>query len=255
MDFHKVLTTIFHLLGIRFSYNKVIKNNLFVFQLHFIVFIIDCILIVLFFRKGTETSINIFLNIIQCVFPQLIHVLVIFQAYKFRKLQSIIEMNVIKIDLILKLSKSVRNRATKSLSSKFLICLLTLIITRISKVCLMRSTLGRIYALSMMIPELIYSSNDLYFAMMVKMLASRIKFLNQNIKLSNNLDEKHIIMIKKVSMKFFAHSKMIIAKFSLCLFTTISYYVVLTIINLYWLFIRVSFGRMKQLQGDIEVQL
>lgn len=255
-----MLTTIFHLLGIRFNYNtKVNKNNLlssprFVFQLHFIIFIFDSVLVFLFFQKGTQTSINICLNIIQCVLPQLIHVLVLFQAYKHRKIQSIMEKNVIKMDLILKLSKSVKKPTTKSLSTKFVISLLILIVTRILKVGLMKSLHGRIYALSMMIPELIYSSNDLNFAMMVKILASRIKFLNQNIKLLNNLDEKQIVKIKKVSMTFFIHSKMILAKFSLCLFITIFYHVVLTIINLYWLFIRVSFGRLNQLQGDIEFQ-
>lgn len=258
MAVQKVLTTIFHLLGIRFSFNaKVHKKHIwtstkFVFQLHLIFFIFDSILIFLFFQKGTQTSINICLNIIQCVLPQFIHVFVLFQAYKFRKLQSIIEKNVIKMDLILKLSKSDKKRSTESLSSKFVISLLILIVTRILKVGLMKSLHGRIYALSMMIPELIYSSNDLYFAMMVKTLASRIKFLNQNIKLLNNLDENQVVKIKKVSMKFFAHSKIILAKFSLCLFITISYHVVLTIINLYWLFIRVSFGRLNQLQGDIE---
>lgn len=261
MASQKVLTAIFHLLGLRFSFNKfntkvnnhhVFTSPTFVAQLHSIVLIFDLILIIMFFNATPKTSINFILNIIQCVLPQFIHVLVLFQAYKFRKLQSIIEMNVIKMDLMLKLSKSVRKRTTQSLTSKFMISLLILIITRIMKISLMKTSIGRIYALSMMIPELIYSSNDLHFVMMVKILTSRIKFLNQNIKLLNNLEEKHIIMIKKVSMIFFAYSKIILAKYSLCLFITISYHVVLTIINLYWLFIRVSFGRLKQLQGDIE---
>lgn len=261
MGFQKVLTTIFHLLGLRFTNNElntkvdknhVYKSPMFAFQLHSIVLILDIILIIMFFKAGTKSSINVFLNIIQCVLPQLIHVLVLFQAYKLRKLQSIIEMNIIHIDLMLKLSKTVRKRTTQSLSSTFIISLLILIVTRIMKVSLMKTSIGRIYALSMMIPELIYSSNDLYFAMMVKILTSRVTFLNQNVKLLNNLDGKHIIMIKKVSMKFFAHSKIILAKYSFCLFITISYHVVLTIINLYWLFIRVSFGKLKQLKGNIE---
>lgn len=261
MSFERVLTTIFHLLGLSFTYNefvtKVDRKHIFaspsfVLQLHSIFFILDFILIIFFFKSGKTTSINICLNIIQCVLPQFIHALVLFQAYKFRKLQSIIEMNVIEIDLMLNIRKSVQKRVTKSLSTKFIVSLLILITTRILKVCLMHTSIGRIYALSMMIPELIYSSNDLHFAMMVKTLTSRIKILNQNIKLLNNLDETHIVMIMKVSMKFFAHSKIILAKYSLCLFITISYYVVLTIINLYWLFIRVSYGRLQHLKGDIE---
>lgn len=262
----KIVNLTFHILGINFQFHKTLKNYKlltiqFVLKLHFVFFFFDSLILMLTFNKQFKFDVKLILHTIQIVIPHFLKIFVVLQAYNKRKIQYRINQDLTTIEnsLINGISKfKLKNQIVQKYKRrvidcdiKFIIFVIILIIIRIAKNYLRIA--GYVYVLSTMIPEFIYSSSDFYFVYCIDILTNQIKLFNSKLLSTNNVNEQDVKQIGVDIKLLYQHSRMIMSRFSLCIFFTITYNFTILIINLYWMFLRISYHSLNKIQGKFLV--
>ena len=254
----KIVNFTFHILGINFPFHtsfttyKLLTIQ-FILKLHLVFFFFDSLILMLTFNKRFKFDVKLILHSIQIVIPHFLKIFVVFQAFKKRKIQWKINQGftIIETSLFNGISKSQLIQKYKSeiidCDLKFMIFILILIIIRIAKNYLRIA--GYVYVLSTMIPEFIYSSSDFYFVYSIDILTNQIKLFNLKLLNTRNLNDKDVKQLKDDIQLIYQHSRIIMSRFSLCIFFTITYNFTILIINLYWMFLRISYQTLNKIQG------
>jgi hypothetical protein len=154
----------------------------------------------------------------------------------------------VKIDLSLKLQKSCAESIKSSSRSKILVCLSVLMIVRAIKLFLAPFFQNFIYALCTMMPELVASMSDFAFAFYVDNLTNQIKKFNDELRLQQ-IDWKVAKEVEKALSEFHRISQDICRVYSSRLFVTLSYNFVQLVIALFWIFIRIAFNHLYEIDG------
>lgn len=247
-------TQLLHVLGLNFNFKqektafRIIKTS-FVMQLHSVFCFFDVLLVGWLFCLKFRSFMNYFLDFIQTVIPFVMHIFVVKQAWKHKELTAKIDLRMNEIDEFLHLDVIVKQSIFKKCSTKVLNNLILLIVTRIVKIILVKSYFGMVYTLATMIPEIMFASNDFYFAFNINLLSCRINFLNNKLLSTKTLDTKLVLEVRKISLKIYNHSKVLMERYSSCLMFSLTQYFVILIINFYWIFIRISFGFASSYKG------
>ena len=248
-------TQLLHILGLNFNFKqtnckyRIIRTS-FVVKLHLFFCFFDMLLVIWLFCLKFRSMMNYFLDFIQTVLPFVMHIFMIRQAIKHKDLSAKFDQRIKEIDEFLNLNEVMKQNIFKKCSTKFLNNLFSLIITRIVKIILVKSYFGMVYTLATMIPEIVFSCNDFYFAFNVNMLSYRINVLNNNIISTKTFDSHFVLDVSKISLKIYNESKIIIERYSACLMFSLTQYFVILIINFYWIFIRLSFGVFSSYKGN-----
>lgn len=258
----KIVNLTFHILGINFQFHKSFKKYKlltieFIIMLHLVFFFFDSLILMLTFNKHFKFDVKLILHTIQIVIPHFLKVFVVFQAYKKRKIQCRINhgSTTIENSLINRINKfKFKDQMVRKYQSrvihcdiKFLIFILILIAIRIAKNYLRIA--GYVYVLSTMIPEFIYSSSDFYFVYCIDILTNQLKLFNSKLLNTQNVNDKDVKQIGIGVELLYHHSRIIMSRFSLCIFFTITYNFTVLIINLYWMFLRISYQTLNKIQG------
>lgn len=246
-------TQLLHVLGLNFNFKQNTKYSLlrtsFVMQLHSVFCFFDVILVVWLFCLKFRSFMNYFLDFLQTVLPIVMHIFVIKEAWKHKELTAKTDERMNEIDELLKVDNDVKQRIFKKCSSKFFINVFLLIITRIIKIALVKSYFGMVYTLSTMIPEIVFASNDFYFAFNINLLSGRIDVLNNKLLCADKYDINLVIEVQKISLQIYNQSKRLMERYSSCLMFSLTQYFVVLIIDFYWVFIRISFGVFASYKG------
>lgn len=230
-------------------------------MLHLVFFFFDSLILMLTFNKQFKFDVKLILHTIQIVIPHFLKIFVVLQAYNKRQIQCRINQDLTTIEnsLINGISTSkLKTQLIQKYKSKvfdcdikFMIFVLILIIIRIAKNYLRIA--GFVYVLSTMIPEFIYSSSDFYFVYCIDILTNQIKLFNSKLLNTQNINDNDVKQIKVDIKLLYQHSRMIMSRFSLCIFFTITYNFTILIINLYWMFLRVSYQTLNKIQGIFQM--
>lgn len=224
-----------------------------IFALQIVYLFFDVLLIFLTFPHDMSRfkyKFDFVLHMFQVVLPQLFKMLVVFQAFKEKEQQRHIEMELLKIKEFIKRTfrkNYVNNRQSKA-SGKFLRNFLIIISTRVVKLCTIKYT---VYTFSTAISELTLSSNDLLFTFYVDYLKELNQMVNFSLKSKKQIVEKEIKSLRTVSKRIFNISQNIVSRYSLSLLSIAAFNFGISVINLYWLFMRISYGQLKELRGEI----
>lgn len=258
----KFVNLTFHILGINFQFHKPLQNYKlitirFILKLHFVFLFFDSLILMLTFKKKFKFDVKLILHTIQIVIPHFLKVFVVFQAYKKSQIHCRINQSftIIENSLINGVSKfKFKNQIVQKYKNKVIYCdvkfvifILILIVIRIAKNYLRIA--GYVYVLSTMIPEFIYSSSDFYFVYCIDNLTNQIKLFNSKLLNTQILDKQNVKHIENGIKLLYQHSRFILSRFSLCLFFTITYNFTILIINLYWMFLRISYQTLNRIQG------
>ena len=223
-----------------------------IFALQIVYLFFDVLLIFLTFphdMSRRKFEFDFVLHIYQVILPQFIKMLVVFQAFKEKEQQRHIEMELLKIKEFMKrtfCNNYVHNRQSKA-SGNFLKNFLIIISTRVVKLCTIKYT---VYTFSTAISEFTLSSNDLLFTFYVDYLKELNQMVNCSLKSKKQIVEKEIKSLQTISKRIFNISQKIISRYSLSLLSIAGFNFGISIINLYWLFMRLSFGYLKELGGE-----
>lgn len=246
-------TQLLHVLGLNFNFKHNTKYSIlrssFVMQLHSVFCFFDVILVAWLFCLKFRSYMNYILDFIQTVLPIVMHIFVIKQAWKHRDLSAKTDQRMNEIDELLNLNEVVKQSIFKKCSRKFLKNVFLLVVTRIVKIILVKSYFGMVYTLATMIPEIIFASNDFYFAFNINLLSGRIDVLNNKLLCPKTLDINLVIEVQKISLKIYNQSKSLMERYSSCLMFSLTQYFVILIIDFYWVFIRISFGVFASYKG------
>lgn len=224
-----------------------------IFALQIVYVFFDVLLIFLTFPPDMSRykyKFDFVLHMFQVMLPQLFKMLVVFQAFKEKEQQRHIEMELLKIKEFIKgtfRKHYVNNRQSKA-SGKFLRNFLIIISTRVVKLCTIKYTA---YTFSTAISELTLSSNDLLFTFYVDYLKELNQIVNCSLKSKKQIEEKEIKSLRTISKRIFNISQNIVSRYSLSLLSIAGFNFGISVINLYWLFMRLSYGQLKELRGDI----
>ena len=231
------------------KYKIVTKTRIIQLQMIYILFETFLVSATLTFTKRYfRIRVALILQFIQVVFPQFIKLFVVYQAFKQRTAQQHIQSQVNDIQSLMKKHfKTIDNSSNCEL--KFLLLIVLLIIARGAKLYMQRERAYLIYHCSMMISELIFSCNDFLFTFYVDKLTNQSRMLCRYLKTMKKCDANKINHLQLITKKIFINSKSIESRFSSALFVTITYNFTLLIIDLYWLFMRVSYQKIEKLEG------
>lgn len=130
----------------------------------------------------------------------------------------------------------------------FLAKVFFIFILRFSKMTLVDSRASLVYMVSATFSELVMASNDFLFESLISKMTLRLKEIRKNLVKAKQRSE-----IQKIQNEIFHHFelKMQISKrYSVEIFATTFYNYVQLIISLYWIFMRVKFGRMYRINGN-----
>lgn len=264
--FRKIVNLTFHILGINFQFHKTFKKYKlltvqFIIKLHLLFFFFDSLILMLTFNKKFKFDVKLILHTIQIVIPHFLKIFVVLQAYSKRKVQCRINQDLATIETSLingisefKLKNQIVQKYKRKLiycDIKFMIFVIILIIIRIAKNYLRIA--GYVYVLSTMIPEFIYSASDFYFVYCIDILTNQIKLFNFKLLNTQNINNKDVKQIGVDIKLLYQHSRIIMSRFSLCIFFTITYNFTILIINLYWMFLRVSYQSLNKIQGELMI--
>lgn len=223
-----------------------------IFTLQIVYLFFDVLLIFLTFPPDISRFIFQFdfvLHMFQVILPQLIKMVVVYQAFKEQEQQRHIEMELLKIKEFIK--RTFRNNYVNNHQSKacgnFLRNFLIIISTRVVKLCTIKYT---VYTFSTAISEFTLSSNDLLFTLYVDYLKELNQMVNCSLKSKKQIVEKEIKSLQIVSKRIFNVSQKIVSRYSLSLLSISGFNFGISIINLYWLFMRLSYGYLKELGGE-----
>lgn len=246
-------TQLLHVLGLNFSFKHNTKYSIlrtsFIMQLHSVFCFFDVILVIWLFCLKFRSFMNYFLDFLQTVLPIVMHIFVIKEAWNHRDLSSKTDQRMNEIDEFLNIDNVVKQSIFKKCSTKFLKNVFLLIVTRIIKIVLVKSYFGMVYTLSTMIPEIIFASNDFYFAFNINLLSGRIDVLNNKLICLKTFDINLVVEVQKISLKIYNQSKSLMERYSSCLMFSLTQYFVILIIDFYWVFIRISFGVFGSYKG------
>lgn len=226
---------------------------IFGFQIVYLFF--DVLLIFLTFPSDMsmiKLQFNFVLHMYQVMLPQLIKFLVVYQAFKEQNQQRHIEMELKNIKEFIKRTfrkNYVKNRQSKA-AGIFVKHFLIIIFTRIVKLCTIKYT---VYTFSTAISEFTLSSNDLLFTFYVDYLKELNQMVNCSLKSKKQIVEKEIKSLRIISKRIFNISNKILSRYSLSLLSIAGFNFGISIINLYWLFMRLSFGYLKELGGEFNI--
>lgn len=230
-----------------------IKTFKLIFGLQIIYLYFDVLLIFLTFppdMSQIKLQFNFVLHMFQVMLPQFIKMFVVIQAFREKEQQQFIEMELFQIKEFIKrtLRQDYVNKMQSKASGNFLRNFLIIIFTRIVKLCTIKYT---VYTFSTAISELTLSSNDLLFTFYVDYLKELNEMVNCSLKLKKQILEKEIKSLEIISKRIFNISQNIVSRYSLSLLSIAGFNFGISIINLYWLLMRLSFGYLKELGGKI----
>ena len=184
--------------------------------------------------------------LIEKLFPIFIHV--------FLLLNTVIKCNVVK-----KLHKNLEEIDCdlieifngdiffKSPLRMLIVNLIVLIATR----ALMASIIDPLFMLSTALSELILSINDLHFKFHLDSLTERLIKLNSFISSSSKPSVERILKIRNLTMKMQSYAESTNDYFSSNVFVTISFNFLSIIISMHWIFIRLVYTKMNNIDGKI----
>lgn len=210
-----------------------------VFFLQFLFVIATLYLMPSMFRETTGLN-NVFFAIFtfQWMFPLFTEICINFEAFKKRNLERKIEVNFTKIE-----QNFNKNFGVIDLSEVSYVChafiLKFLVLFTIRIIQIMFSNL--LLSIATMFTELVCSASDYAFTFNVNLLKIHIKKYSIEITPQN---------IKKLKVHedfstFYKLSQLLCRRYSISLLLNIILNFVLIVIALYWIFIRIAFGRLK----------
>ena len=251
----KVAKVIFLLSGLDFTEIKgfTIKTSSFtatcVVCIHLIIFLFSGLFVSILILDMNVFFINsaVVVYFVEKFFPITIHVFLLLNTLRrFNALNKLHKnLEEIDCDLIEIFDGNIFIIDFKSPSTILINNLIVLIATR----ALMALIVAPLFMLSTGLSELILSLNDLHFKFHLDSLTGRIIKLNSFIS-SSKLNVRKIIKIKNLTTKMQSHAQSTNDYFSSNVFVTISFNFLSIIISLHWIFIRLVYTNISQIQGE-----
>ena len=247
----KCVLFVCQLFGLNFTKISTFKL---IFALQIVYLFFDVLLIFLTFphdMRNFKFKFDFVLHMFQVVVPQVLKMLVVVQAFKDKEQQKHIEMELLNIKEFIKrtLCKDYVNTSESKASGKFMKNFLIIFSTRIVKLCTIKYT---VYTFSTALSEFTLSSNDLLFTFYVDYLKELNEIVNCCLKSKQQIAAKEIKSLRIISKRIFNVSQKIVSRYSLSLLSIAAFNFGISIINLYWLFMRLSYGYLKELGGEIK---
>lgn len=213
---HEIFYSFLNILGLNYSKSKL--SIKFVFCVKILVIFAQIIHHVIAFKKNHKfKDLYFYLDNYQAFVPFLMDLIFTYRAIKFE----IIEKNKIPIKIIK--------------IDQFIGITLIILTARAIKIYYCKNNLFDVYQhLSMLFAELTFSCNDLLFATYVNNLAYKLKH-------DSNFKETMVTLNIKRSL---------MQRYSCEIFCTVSYNFGIMILNFYWVFMRISFGKLNKLKGE-----
>lgn len=231
------------------KYKFVTKTRIIQLQMIYVLFETFLVLATFTFSKNYfKLRVALILQFIQVVFPQFIKLFVVYQAFKLTKIQQNIQSQLIDIQNLMKKHFNILD-SFNNCNLKFLLLIVLLIFARVAKLYLQHERIYLIYHCSTMISEIIFSCNDFLFTFYVDKLSNQSRNLVKCLKTMKYCDDNKIYNLENITKRIFINSKSIESRYSSALFVTITYNFTLLIINLYWLFMRVSYNNFVKIGG------
>lgn len=231
----KLVNKITIFFGVNFSNNG---HHILIIYLQILFLLLSLYFAPATFENITKFSILMLIYIVQVTLPFFVEIFLSVEAFNKRKLEFKILKKFEKIENILKLNfnceiKSETNAACFNFAFKILI----LLFVRLLKIKFSAVPIS----LHMMIPELVCSISDYSFIFYVDIL---YVYVNKYCQLMNN-DNIIKININDDYLQFLEISNMISKRFSVGLLLNVTFNFIVLIIDFYWIFIRISFNRLK----------
>lgn len=231
MSVHTIFVVITNLFGLNFYERKV--SLAFVLFLHLVgsFFAAFHILYSSYINNAKLKGIYIFADFVQLGIPFLIKNYFLYQAIRMANFD-------LKFDE--KVKKIYEPSLVKKNEKKFLIYLLSNVLLTAGKVILSRGYNGFMYNSCQIFSAMVCALSDFLVVFHMRCLSDHIKFVTHK-KINDKEEIYEIIEIKRLIHK----------RFDTNLFLTISSYFLLMIIALFWIFIRIAFGFLKTIYGNM----